>query len=122
MDIDTYFRFLLALGLVLALIVVLAWLARRYGFGGAGGPKGPRGGRIGVVEFAPLDAKRRLVLIRRDAVEHLVLLGPAGETVIETGIKTGGGEDFAAALAATEADAATDAGLAPSPIGKPGAP
>ncbi|MBT5413320.1 MAG: hypothetical protein HOK81_01835, partial [Rhodospirillaceae bacterium] len=65
MDIDTYFRFLLALGLVLALIVVLAWLARRYGFGGAGGPKGPRGGRIGVVEFAPLDAKRRLVLIRR---------------------------------------------------------
>ncbi len=33
-----------------------------------------------------LDAKRRLVLIRRDNKEHLLLLGPDGDTVIETDI------------------------------------
>ncbi len=102
MDLDTYFRFLLALGLVLALIVVLAWLARRYGFGGAAGGRSARGRRIGVVEFAPVDAKRRLVLIRRDGVEHLVLLGPAGDTVVETGIAADAATDFAAALARSE--------------------
>lgn len=99
MDTDTYFRFLIALGLVLALIVVLAWLARRYGFGGASRPKGTRGRRIGVVEVAPLDSKRRLVLIRRDDVEHLVLLGASCDTVVEAGIAGGLGKGFAAALA-----------------------
>jgi hypothetical protein len=30
--------------------------------------------------------RRRLVLLRRDDVEHLVILSPTGETVVETGI------------------------------------
>ncbi len=34
----------------------------------------------------PLDGKRRLVLLKRDEVEHLVLLGVANDVVIETGI------------------------------------
>lgn len=106
MDMDTYFRFLLALGLVLALIVVLGWLARRYGFGAAAGGRSARGRRIGVVEFAPVDAKRRLALIRRDGCEHLVLLGPAGDTVIETGIAPDSSQDFAAALAKSESGGA----------------
>jgi flagellar protein FliO/FliZ len=42
--------------------------------------------RLNVVETMPLDSRRRLVLIRRDDREHLVILGPTGETVIETGI------------------------------------
>jgi flagellar protein FliO/FliZ len=102
MDMESYFRFLLAFGLVLALIVVLAWLARRHSFGGAGGGKAARRRRIGVVEFAPVDAKRRLVLIRRDGVEHLVLLGPTGDTVVKTGIIADVERGFAAALAQSE--------------------
>lgn len=88
MDLSEYLRFFAALVFVLALIGTLSWLARRYGFGTAAGrPRnGKAGKRIGVVEAAAIDGKRRLVLIRRDGVEHLVLLGLSGETVIETGI------------------------------------
>ena len=37
-------------------------------------------------EVAAVDPKRRLVLVRRDGVEHLRLLGSNSELVIETGI------------------------------------
>ncbi len=85
MDLVSLPRFVLALAAVLALIVGLSWLLRRYGAGINPAP-GLRGQRIGVVAFSPVDGKRRLALIRRDNVEHLVLLGPTQETVIETGI------------------------------------
>lgn len=85
MDLVSLPRFILALAAVLALIVGLSWLLRRYGAGINAAP-GLRGQRIGVVAFSPVDAKHRLALIRRDDVEHLVLLGPTHETVIETGI------------------------------------
>ena len=84
MDFATLLRFALALALVLLLIVALGWVLRRYG-PGAATPRS-NGRRIGVLESAPLDAKRRLVLVRRDQVEHLLLLSPTHETVIETGI------------------------------------
>ncbi len=42
--------------------------------------------RIGVIEQASLDGKRRLVLIRRDDVEHLIMTGGPVDVVIETGI------------------------------------
>lgn len=85
MDLANLPRFIIALAIVLALIIGLSWLLRRYGAGLNLAP-GLRGQRIGVVAFSPVDAKRRLALIRRDDVEHLVLLGPSGETVIERNI------------------------------------
>ena len=86
MEPDTYFRFLLALVFVLALIGVLTWLVRR--FGGGSRMLRPRNGkrRLSVVEVAPIDGKRRLVLVRRDQTEHLVLLGTGADVVIESGI------------------------------------
>ncbi len=84
MELTDYLRFLAALAFVLALIGGLAWLLRRTGWGGK--VVTGRHGRLGVVEVAPVDAKRRLVLLRRDGVEHLVLLSPTRETVIEAGI------------------------------------
>ena len=85
MDLATFFRFVIALLFVIALIGALAWVARRYGFGSGLGMPGGRG-RLRIVETATVDARRRLVLIQRDGVEHLVLLSPTRETVIETGI------------------------------------
>jgi len=87
MDLDVYLRFVVALVFVLALIGLIAWVGRRMGFIGrvATGRSGAR--RIGVVEAVTIDAKRRLVLVRRDDVEHLVLLGPASEMLVEGGIK-----------------------------------
>src|SRR3546814_4823784 len=87
MDLQTYLRFVLALVAVLALIGVLAWLARRYGIGGmlaTGG--GGRLRRLAIVEVLAVDGRRRLVLVRRDGVEHLILTGATGDIVVETGI------------------------------------
>jgi flagellar protein FliO/FliZ len=39
-----------------------------------------------VLETLPLDARRKLVLIRRDATEHLLLLSPEGNRLVEDGI------------------------------------
>jgi len=88
MEVSEYVRFLLALVFVLALIIVIALLARRAGFGfptAASKPQNER--RLSVVEVAPIDGRRRLVLVRRDTVEHLVLLSPTNEVVIETDIQ-----------------------------------
>ncbi len=94
MPIDTYFRFLLALVFVLALIGACAWLAKRFGFGirtgsNALGMRG-RNARLGIVEIQSLDARRKLVLVRRDDVEHLLVLGATGETLVESNIRSGG--------------------------------
>jgi len=93
MDFDLYLRFALALILVLGLIALLAWLLRRFGMG----VKMTKGRRLGVTEVQMLGPRHRLMLIRRDEVEHLVIVGPASETVVESGIRRG--ESFATALA-----------------------
>lgn len=86
-----YLKFLLALVFVLGLIGLATTAARRMGLGfPVGALKKPGNRRLSVVEAAPLDGRRRLVLIRRDDTEHLIVLGPNSELVIETGIKAGG--------------------------------
>lgn len=82
---DIYYRFVFALALVVGLIVVVAFVARRLGLGGRLAATGGRKRRLAIVEVLPLDAKRRLVLVRRDAVEHLVLIGPESDVVVERG-------------------------------------
>ena len=42
--------------------------------------------RLAVIEHANLDGKRKLVLIRRDDVEHLIMTGGPVDVVLETGI------------------------------------
>jgi len=46
--------------------------------------KGER--RLEVVDHANVDSRRKLLLIRRDSVEHLVMTGGPVDVVIETGI------------------------------------
>jgi hypothetical protein len=43
--------------------------------------------RLGVIEQASVDGRRRLVLVRRDDVEHLIMTGGPVDVVIETNIK-----------------------------------
>jgi|ERR1700726_1800949 flagellar protein FliO/FliZ len=88
MGLGTYLQFLTALVFVIAMIGGLAWVVRRFGWGNRFVvPAGKR--RLAVLEVLPLDGKRRLVLLRRDAAEHLVLLGAEGDLLIETGIAAG---------------------------------
>jgi flagellar protein FliO/FliZ len=42
--------------------------------------------RIRIVEQVSIDAKRKLILVRRDDVEHLVMTGGPVDIVIESGI------------------------------------
>ena len=87
MEISTYFKFLLALIFVLGLIGFMAWGARRFGLARATfrAPNGVR--RLNIIEIAPIDSKRKLLLVRRDQSEHLLLLGTTGDLVIETNIE-----------------------------------
>jgi flagellar protein FliO/FliZ len=80
---ETSLKFALAFLLVLGLIALGAWTLRRFGLGVV--TAGTRGRRLAVVESLALDARHRLVLVRRDDREHLLLLGTA-ETVVESGI------------------------------------
>jgi flagellar protein FliO/FliZ len=70
-----------ALGLVLGLIAAAALLARHF-FGGTGYGRRRDERRLSVVETLTLDARRRVLLVRCDAAEHLVLLGPNSEAVL----------------------------------------
>jgi len=56
--------------------------------------------RLGVVEYANMDGKRKLVLIRRDDVEHLIMTGGPVDVVIETGIGDSRRRDEVAPVAA----------------------
>ena len=78
----SYFRFILSLLLVLGLIVLCGWALRRFGNPARFGNRGPK--RLGVVETLPLDPRHRLVLVRRDGVEHLLLLGPTHALLVES--------------------------------------
>ncbi len=87
MDISQYFRFLLALVFVLGLIGLVGWAVRRFGLGNRMPAIRSSNRRLGVVEILPVDARRRLILLRRDDREHLVLLGSdqGQDLLIETG-------------------------------------
>jgi flagellar protein FliO/FliZ len=84
-------RFLFAFIVVLGLIGLFAWLARRFGASnlGATAARG-RQPRLAVIDAAAIDARRRLVLIRRDNVEHLLIIGGPTDVVVEQNIVRGG--------------------------------
>ena len=86
MESADYLRFVLVLVFVLALIGLLTWLVRRFGLAGRMPTGGRQGRRLDVIEVAALDSRHRLVLVRRDQTEHLLLLGTNADVVVERGI------------------------------------
>lgn len=86
MDYQDYLKFFAALVLVLCLMGGLAYVMKRFGMGQSG-MISPSKKRLKIVEILPLDARRKAMIIQRDDIQHLVVLGPSGETVIETNIK-----------------------------------
>ena len=59
------------------------WLVRRFGSERLPGAARGRQPRLAVLDQAAVDNRRRLVLIRRDNVEHLILIGGPTDVVIE---------------------------------------
>jgi hypothetical protein len=78
---------LFTIGLIAGILAAAA--AGLYLYTRSGGDKNlfaPRERRLAYVERAHIDGGRKLVLIRRDDVEHLLLVGGPIDLVIETGI------------------------------------
>jgi flagellar protein FliO/FliZ len=72
-------RTVFALIATLALIVGAAYGARRLGML-QHGPAGPK--RMRITETLMLDPRRRMVIVRVDEREHVLLLGPGGDVVV----------------------------------------
>ena len=88
-DTDSLLLALAAFLFAFAVIALIAWAFKAFmltGRSGASFLKG-RERRLGVVESAAVDGHRKLVLIRRDNVEHLIMTGGPVDVVIETGIE-----------------------------------
>lgn len=82
-------RALFALLFVLGLIWLLGVGVRRYGWKfGLPTPKQSATKRLSLVEVMPLDTKNKLVIVRRDNTEHVLLIGAEQSLVIETDIPT----------------------------------
>jgi flagellar protein FliO/FliZ len=79
--------FVFAFVAVLALIGAAAWLVRRFA-GNRLGANANRGRmpRLAVIDAAAVDGRRRLVLVRRDNVEHLLMIGGPTDIVVEPNI------------------------------------
>lgn len=89
-DTDSVILAIAAFLFVIALIALTAWAFKTFvmtgGRSGAGFLRG-RDRRLSVVETAPVDGRRKLILIRRDDVEHLIMTGGPVDVLIETGIE-----------------------------------
>jgi flagellar biogenesis protein FliO len=86
MDIN-YIKFLMAFAVVLGLIWLLGVVSRKLNLTQLGIKLASSGQkRLQVVSIQALDTRNRLVLIRRDNVEHLLAVTPERITVIEQNI------------------------------------
>ena len=84
MEWSEYLQFAMALAFVLAMMGLLAFVMRKindkkYNFLS-------KQGRLNIIEQKMIDPKHKMVLIRRDNTEHLVILSPHGTLVVENGI------------------------------------
>ena len=87
MELPLPVKLILAFIIVLVLIAIATWIFRRIG-GNRLGTTTARGRqpRLAVIDAAAVDGRRRLVLVRRDNVEHLMMIGGPTDVVIEQNI------------------------------------
>jgi hypothetical protein len=83
-------QYVIAFVIILALVALFGVVLRKLTGARLMMPGQDRGRsrqpRLGVVDIYDLDRQRQLVLLRRDNVEHLLLIGGLNDVVIETNI------------------------------------
>ena len=84
LDLEAVLRFVAAFALVVGLIALFSYAAKRWRGMAGGGAKGGR--RLSISEALALDAKRRVVIVAVDGREHALLIG--GETDLLIGETT----------------------------------
>jgi flagellar protein FliO/FliZ len=84
-------QFAIAFAIILILLVLFGVVFRkltgaRLMMPNSDRGRGSRQPRLGIVDVYDLDRQRQLLLLRRDNVEHLLLIGGPNDVVIETNI------------------------------------
>jgi hypothetical protein len=74
-----------ALGIVIVLIVLGLWVLKLFTRAGERLGRGSDK-RLQVIDTANVDGKRKVMIIRRDNVEHVIMTGGPQDLVIESGI------------------------------------
>lgn len=89
-EVSPIVQYVVAFAIIAILLALFAIVLKRIGgnrFAMSGGERGRgRQPRLGIVDVYDLDRQRQLVLLRRDNVEHLVMLGGANDFVVESNI------------------------------------
>ncbi len=85
-ELPTPVNFVIAFVFVLLLIGAAAWVVRRFGGTRIDAAARGRQPRLAVVDSAAVDNRRKLVIVRRDNVEHLLMIGGPSDVVVETNI------------------------------------
>ena len=81
MEFTDVFRYFGALALVLALVGAAALAMRRFGLPGLPG-SGTR--RLKIVESLILGRNHRLLIVRCDGTDHVLVMAPQGATLLAT--------------------------------------
>lgn len=125
-ELSSPMRLVIAIVVIAALLGITIAVIRRMGSGSRerfarGGRSGPR---LALVDAIAVDQRRRLVLVRRDATEHLLLIGGTTDVVVESQIPVDEEEIEAAreALPGRPARRAVAAAPSPEAISAPEAP
>jgi hypothetical protein len=84
-----YMNYIITAAIALAILIVGYLIFKAFG----GPVMGRKGQRLGISEYHEIDKTRRLVLVRRDETEHLILIGGGQDIVIESGISLSSGMD-----------------------------
>ncbi|MFC7050512.1 FliO/MopB family protein [Emcibacter nanhaiensis] len=97
MDVISYGQYLVALLFVIALLFGLAYAAKKMGLSARVTINSPKANRrrLNIVEILPIDTKRKLILIRRDQTEHLLMLGTENDLLVEQNIPVPESENIA---------------------------
>lgn len=89
--IDPYLNYIIVAVVIISALVLLTMTTRAF----SGRVRGRKGKRLGVSEYREIDQSRRLMLVRRDDVEHLIMVGGGQSLVIEQNIIQGDDMDYA---------------------------
>lgn len=105
MQLDLPVRVAIAAIVIVALLGLTVFIVRRLSGGGHMSGGRSRQARLAVLDSVAVDQRRRLVLVRRDEVEHLLLVGGTNDIVVEPAIGRGLTRDALAAREAAQREA-----------------
>ena len=125
-EVSPVVQYVIAFAIIAILLALFAIILKRIGGKrfAMGSDRGRgRQPRLGIVDVYDLDRQRQLVLLRRDNVEHLVMLGGPNDCVIESNIvRAPHGRAVTPSLAEAAFERPTEQAMPGQPAHPPGLP